>query len=270
MNRISATLLVICLSCMGCRSNQAAPQQAAVAEQIWPTTERPIVLNVLDQGGGLIFGGPNGTLGIRLLNANAFARYAISADAQAAACVSLDHKRTKACWVTFFDRSGKVLGNVMLPPSPEAAVPIMLPGPLGIQLSNRGEAIVTITWQQYYEGPARPGMKLRNVVERYYVLSDGTVKPMVADKKESIWYLFPQSGGIVMLRTSGEPHLVRPWQVERYDKGLQLRWRRQVLASYLGRLKPKHDFSLLRGAEGREFLHFRQDGTCEVEQPPHD
>lgn len=268
MHSISKIVLAICLSCLGCTSGKIAPRQP-VTKQVWPTAERPIVLDQLNRGGGLIFGGPDGNLRNHLANNDAYARYTVSANAKVAACVSLDWKRTKARWVTFFDCSGEVLGNVMLPTPPRARA-FMLPGQFVILLSNRGEAIVTIGRQQYYDGPMRPGLKLWYTIERYYVLSDGTVKMIEADKDENIKYLFPPSGGIVMLRTSRKYHLVRPWQIERYDEGLQLRWKKEVNAGYLDYLESKYDFSLHKHAESREFLHFRQDGTFVVEQPPHD
>lgn len=266
MHSISRIVLAVCLSCLGCTAKEIVPQQP-VTKQVWPTAERPIVLNQLDRGGGLIFGGPDGGNIRRLVNDVAYARYAISANARLAACVSFD-RRTKARWVTFFDCSGEILGNVMLPLPPRKTVVFRMGTSLEILLSDRGEAIVTIERIPISKGIAE--IPQARTVERYYVLSDGTVKRIEADKDERIRYLFPTSGGIVMLRTSGEPYPARPWQIERYNEGLRLRWKKEVNAYSLGYLDPKYDFSLSKSAEGREFLHFRQDGTFEVEQPPHD
>lgn len=257
----------------GCPS-QGPTSRKHVAQQVWPTKERPIVLNRLDPGGGLIFGGPDGKLRNHLVNWNAHARYAISWNKQVAACVSLDWPRTKARWVTFFDRLGKVMANVMLPPPP-ATKEAMRPYRLEICLSNGAEAIVTITRRQQkyyrYKGLLPRGVKLEFPVERYYVLPSGAVKRIEAAKDEQFRYVFPDSGGIVMLRTEGQPHLDRPWQIERYDKGLKLRWRKVVTASFLHYMKPRHDFSVYkRDADGREFMHFRRDGSFEVEAPPPD
>jgi hypothetical protein len=93
------------------------------------------------------------------------------------------------------------------------------------------------------------------------------LKPINATPDEHVQVLFPPSGGIVLLRTSREPHLVRPWRIERYDQGLELLWRKEVEARQLGYVSPRHDFSLVKDADQREFIHFRKDGSLEVEKP---
>ena len=268
MIRTSA-LLVGCLGAMlaGCTRGMA-PAVPVLQQRQWPTSQRPIVLNEIDRGGGLIFGGEDGRLRQTLANGDAYARYALSPNARHAACISYDWKRTRARWVTFFDCSGSVVANVMLPAPPATRVP-MVSAYLQILLSDRDEAVVEITQCQYYEGPVRQE-PLETTFERCYVLPEGTVKPIPGDRSERVSFVFPRSDGLAILRADRKG---AAWRIERYDRSLQLLWTETVEADHLfyapARAENGIDFALYRvGPNGQCFMLFRRDGSFDEEPIP--
>ncbi len=249
----------------GCRQQAAPPLQggAPQVQQEQPTKERPIVLNRTVRGGGLIFGGWQGRERMSLEFGDAFIRCAISPDGRRAATITHDRNRTQARWVTFFNQAGNVVKNIMLPAPTSTKAPLSTTS-MDIHLDNYEEAVVVIKRAEVYGGCIPVGAE-RSV--EYFYVRPWMLKSIKATTDEQVQVLFPPSGGIVLLRTTGEPHLVRRWHVERYDQGLELRWRKEVEARQLGYLSPKDDFSVVKYADRREFIHFRKDGSFEVEQP---
>jgi hypothetical protein len=263
-------MMALPMAMMGCGSysKNAAPFANAdptTAVQEFPTKEKPIVVNTTTRGGGLVFGGVDGVENRRIEFGDRMIRAAISPNGKRAATLSYDWKRTEARWVTFFDESGEALNNVMLPPPPVSRQRL-LPNTLSIVVSDAPEAFVIITRVQYHEGPVRPEVRLETSGERFHVSVYGHVQAVAGDATEQTHTLLPDSGGMVLLRTSGEVHRLRPWTIERYDEGFKLRWRKEIEADWIGFLKSKYDFSVIRSADQvREFLHFHADGTSETE-----
>jgi len=270
---------VLVMALAGCGGGRpAAPQRTTPPPQpAQPTKDRPIVFRKTDQGVGLVFGGETGAIQ-KVLRPQRHSRFAISPSHTWAVSLTF-HPQTEARVVTFYDRSGDVTANVLLPAMPDEARKRFFHD-LRVVVSDEPLAAVELDHQPYVDVVLAPDKYPPRCVEWFLVDPAGKVQAMPVAKDERVQPLLPAGAGLALLRIRpvGPKVTAKDWTLERYVRNdpeagkdapaFKRLWTRTGKAHGVYPARAKYDVSLSVNhlspqAVRYQYLHFKADGTLE-------